>query len=50
MSHAENRELKGWLLDVYPDREEGVIVWIIGDDVHRYRLTQDFSAIFYFFS
>src|SRR3972149_2512359 len=46
MSRAENRELRGWLLDVYPDREEGVIVWIIGDDGHRYRLTQDFSATF----
>ena len=33
-------ELRGWLLDVYPDPGRGVVVWLVGEDGGRYRLTQ----------
>jgi DNA polymerase-2 len=37
----------GWLLDLYEDDREGVVLWLIGDDGERYRLRQDFSVTFY---
>ena len=37
----------GWLLDLYEDDREGVILWLIGDDGERCRLRQDFPIIFY---
>jgi DNA polymerase-2 len=37
----------GWLLDLYPGPESGLVVWFIGEDGLRYRLTQDFPVTFY---
>jgi DNA polymerase II len=40
-------EIIGWLLAVYPDREEGAVLWLIGEDGARLRLTQPFPTTFY---
>ncbi len=40
------REVLGWLLDVYAS-ENGVTVWLLGEDGQRYRFTQAFPVIFY---
>jgi DNA polymerase-2 len=43
-------ERKGWLLDVYAgqeDGDEGVILWLLGEDGQRYRLHQPFPITFY---
>ena len=37
----------GWLLDLYEDEREGVVLWLIGDDGERCRLRQDFPITFY---
>jgi DNA polymerase-2 len=39
--------LLGWLLDLYEDRQDGVVLWLIGDDGQRHRLYQDFTVTFY---
>ena len=45
---AENAsQLRGWLLDVYADKEDGAVVWFIGEDGQRYRLLHDFPITFY---
>jgi DNA polymerase-2 len=41
------RTHKGWLLDVYPDKKEGAVVWFIGQDGGRYRFTHLIPAVFY---
>ena len=41
------RELVGWLLSVYADEIDGAVVWLLGEDGNRYRLTQPFKTIFY---
>ncbi len=38
---------KGWLLDVYPDKKEGAVVWFVGEDGRRYRFTHLIPAVFY---
>ncbi len=43
MSH----EIIGWLFSVYPDQEEGAVVWIISDDGVRYRLSYPYPTSFY---
>ncbi len=40
-------QLSGWLLDVYPDPEDHISLWLLGDDGHRYRLEQIFPVTFY---
>ncbi|NOH14106.1 MAG: hypothetical protein HND51_20875 [Chloroflexi bacterium] len=40
-------ELRGWLLDVYAHAEDGLVVWLIGEDGERYRFKQDFPIRFY---
>ena len=40
-------EHTGWLLDLYEDREEGIVLWLIGEDGGRYRLRQPFPLVFY---
>jgi len=40
-------ELSGWMLDVYPDQEAGVLVWLLGDDGQRHRLRQPLPITFY---
>ncbi|MCD6423888.1 MAG: hypothetical protein J7L35_00135 [Anaerolineales bacterium] len=41
-------ELYGWLLDIYPDPVEGVILWFLDEDgIQRHRLHQPFPTSFY---
>ena len=40
-------ELTGWLLDLFADPQDGVILWLLGDDGKRHRLLQDFPITFY---
>ena len=40
-------ELTGWLLDVFADTQPGVVLWLVGEDGQRHRLTQDFPITFY---
>jgi len=40
-------KLRGWLLDVYDDEKEGVVLWLAGKDGRRHRFYQAFPATFY---
>lgn len=40
-------EYKGWLLDLYPHSERGIVLWLICDDGQRRCLRQDFPVTFY---
>jgi DNA polymerase-2 len=40
-------EHSGWLFDVYADKGQGAVVWLIKDDGSHYRFTQDLSVTFY---
>jgi len=40
-------QIIGWLLDVYEHHEEGVVVWLLGEDGIRYRLRQHFRVTLY---
>ena len=40
-------EVTGWLLDVYTDIEEGIIIWLLGENGDRYRLQRPFPITFY---
>ena len=40
-------EYKGWLLDVYDDPQDGVILWLLGESGERLRLRQAFPVTFY---
>ena len=41
-------EIYGWLLDIYPDPVEGVILWFLDEDgIQRHRLHQPFPTSFY---
>jgi DNA polymerase II len=40
-------ELTGWLLDLYTDPQAGIVLWLVGEDGERHRLTQDFPITFY---
>ena len=40
-------ELRGWLLDVYPEPQVGVTLWLVGEDGQRYHLQQAFPVTFY---
>ncbi len=40
-------EIRGWLLDIYPDQKQGLVLWIIDRDGPRHRLLQDFPITFY---
>ncbi len=40
-------EATGWILDVYADAEDGVILWLLTDDNKRLRLRMDFDVTFY---
>jgi len=40
-------EHTGWLLDVYTDRRDGVVLWILGDDGRRRRFHFSFSCTFH---
>jgi len=40
-------ELNGWLLSVHADEIDGAVIWLLGKDEERYRLTQSFETTFY---
>ena len=41
-------EIRGWLLDLYPDPEQGVVLWLLDQDGNRrHRLHQPFPTSFY---
>lgn len=40
-------ELKGWLLDLYPNTNGGVTFWLIGEDGKRHQLHQKFPVTFF---
>jgi DNA polymerase-2 len=41
-------EIRGWLLDIYPDPAQGVVLWILDEDgTRRHRLHQPFPTTFY---
>jgi DNA polymerase-2 len=40
-------EYSGWLLDLYPGPERGIILWLLCDDGQRRCLHQDFPVTFY---
>ena len=39
--------LCGWILDIYADESDGAVVWLLGEDGQRYRLTDPFKTTFY---
>ncbi|MCA9923557.1 MAG: hypothetical protein KC421_14360 [Anaerolineales bacterium] len=40
-------EITGWLLDVYAERAQGVIVWLLGDNGQRVHYRQSMTTTFY---
>lgn len=40
-------ELAGWLLDVYADSQQGLVLWLTDDVGGRHRLTYPYSITFY---
>ena len=43
----EENTITGWLLDVYEHQQEGVVVWLLGEDDRRIKLRQQFATSFY---
>jgi DNA polymerase-2 len=39
--------LSGWLFDVYEHTEEGIVVWLIGEDGQRHHLRQNLPVTFH---
>ena len=45
---SSSNEILGWLLDIYPDPVQGVILWFLDEDgIQRHRLHQPFPTPFY---
>lgn len=45
---SSRNEFHGWLLDIYPDPAQGVILWLLDEDgVRRHRFHQAFPTAFY---
>ena len=43
-----SNDIHGWLLDIYPDPVQGVILWFLDEDgIQRHRLHQPFPTSFY---
>ncbi|TAK12351.1 MAG: hypothetical protein EPO32_08655 [Anaerolineae bacterium] len=40
-------DLRGWLLDAYPDEQAGAVLWLLGEDGARRRLAMPFPVTFY---
>jgi DNA polymerase-2 len=40
-------EFSGWLLDVYAAADQGVVLWLLGDDGERHCLRQSLTTTFY---
>ncbi len=45
--NVEENTITGWLLDVYEHAQEGVVVWLLGEDGKRVQLRQQFAVSFY---
>ena len=44
---VERPTITGWLLDVYEHPQDGIVVWLLGEDGKRYRLRQHFTVTIY---
>ena len=44
---SQTPELTGWLLDLYSHPENGIVLWLLGEDGVRHRLRQAFPVTFY---
>ena len=44
---AGTSEVKGWLLDLYPNPNSGITLWLLGEDGRRHQLFQNFPVTFY---
>lgn len=45
---SSKNEINGWLLDIYPDPDLGLIIWLLDEDgSRRHRLHQPFPTSFY---
>ncbi len=42
-----NSTYRGWLLDVYADRQDGAVIWLVGENGKRHRFTQAFPVSFF---
>ncbi len=42
-----NNTYRGWLLDVYADRQDGAVIWLVGENGKRHRFTQSFPVSFF---
>ncbi len=40
-------EFRGWLLDLYENEEDGLVLWFAGESGARHRLWQPFPVTFY---
>ena len=40
-------EHTGWLLDVYADAQDGLVLWLLSDSGERLHLRMDFPVTFY---
>lgn len=40
-------EITGWLFDLYPHPERGIVLWVIADSGERLRLRMDFTITFF---
>lgn len=45
--NLEENTITGWLLDIYEHPQEGVVVWLLGENGKRVQLRQQFSVSFY---
>lgn len=43
----QHLSFSGWLLSIYPDEQDGVVLWVLGEDGIRRRLTHSFLSSFY---
>jgi len=46
MSPPPDRQLIGWLFSVYPDKENGAVIWLIAEDGERHRLCMPYKTTF----
>ncbi len=44
---TRTNEVRGWLLDLYPNSNGGIILWLMGEDGRRYQLYQNFPVTFF---
>jgi len=47
MSTLPDRQMIGWLFSVYPDRQDGAVLWLIAEEGERHRLCMPYRTAFY---